>query len=441
MMLDRVPPHDLDAEMGIVGSILLKQDTLDDIASIVRADDFYDDANSRLFRHLSEIHSVGSRVDVVLLSNRLKAEGDFDAVGGAAYLYRVGQSVPNAAHARYYARIVAEMAIRRRLIERATDIAAVAYEGGDIETLLGEAESGILAVRDARQSSEVRAFKDCLTASLTLLDEKRSGASKHLVPTGFPELDRVIGGFRPGRLYILGARTSIGKTALCTSLAQNVAEGADRPVLAVSIEMSGEELANRIIAASTSVALSYIDNGTVSDDERREITGNAATLAGLKLSIVDSPQITVAAIAGHARRVKRDKSDLALIAVDYLQLVQPADRKAPRHEQVAAMSWALKGLARSLDTPVLCLAQLNRQAEHGSDRPRMSQLRESGAIEQDADCVMLLHRADKDTADAELLIDKNRSGPTGLVKLHWAAEFARFDSAAESWRDDTEAGF
>ncbi len=441
MILERQPPCDLDAEIAVIGSMVLDPRVCDDVATQITAADFYDDANRVLYGTIGGLWHRQGAVDASILTAELKENGILEAAGGIAYLYKVSQSVPNAAHARYYARIVAENAIRRRLIERVTDIASAAYEGGDIQTLLGDAESGILSVRDSRQSSEVREFRGCLTDALALLDEKRSGESKHLVPTGFPELDRVIGGLRPGRLYILGARTSIGKTALCTSLAQNVAEGACRPVLAISVEMSGEELANRIISASTSVPLSFIDNGTVTDDERKRITSSAATLAGLKLSIVDSPQITVAAIAGHARRVKREKGDLALVAIDYLQLLQPADRSVPRHEQVAAMSWALKGLARSLAVPILCLAQLNRTAEQGSDRPRMSQLRESGAIEQDADCVMLLHRANKDTTDAELLIDKNRSGPTGVVKLHWAAELARFDSAAEQWRDETEAGF
>lgn len=439
MTFDRVLPHDLDAEIGVIGSIILKSDVCDDAGLIVQACDFFDDANRVLFQKLCAMHQEGGRVDSTLLVSRLKSDGVFEQVGGAAYLYKVSQSVPNAAHVRYYARIVAEMAIRRRLIERATDIVSAAYEGGDIQTLLGDAETSVLSVRNTRQASEIREFRDCFTSALELLNEKCNGDSSHVVPTGFPELDRVIGGFRPGRLYILGARTSIGKTAFCTSLAQNVAQGANRPVLAVSIEMSGEELANRVIAASTSVALSYIDNGTVSDEERKKITRNAERLAGLKLSIVDAAKVTVAAIAGYARRVKRNKGDLALVAVDYLQLLEPADRRVKRYEQIAAMTWALKGLARSLDVPVLCLAQLNRQAEEGSERPRMSQIRESGATEQDADCVMLLHRANKDTTDAELLIDKNRSGPTGLVKLRWAAEYARFDSAAQEWRDECEA--
>ena len=438
-MLDRIPPHDLEAETKVLGSLFLRPDYCDDVQLIVSPEDFYDDGLGTICRCMYDVRNNGGVIDSTVLVDRLKASGDFERVGGSATLMRLVNSAGTSAHAVYYARIVAENAIRRRLIERATDIASAAYEGDDVHTLLGDAEVSILSVRDSRQSSDVREFKDCLTSALAILDEKSAGDSRHLVPTGFPELDKVIGGFRPGRLHILGARTSIGKTALSTSLAHNVAEGADRPVLAVSIEMSGEELANRIISASTAVALSYIDNGTVSESERKKITREAQTLARLKLSIVDSPQITVAAIAGHARRVKRDKGDLGLIAIDYLQLVQPADRRAPRHEQVAAMSWAFKNLARSLDVPVLCLAQLNRQAEQGSERPRMCQIRESGAVEQDADCVMILHRASKDTTDAELLIDKNRSGPTGLVRLHWAAEFARFDSAAANWRDEGEA--
>lgn len=439
-MLDRVLPYDRDAELAVIGCIILNPNVYDDVAPVVQAGDFFDDANRILFDTLHAMHSAGERIDVVLLTDRLRANGVFEQTGGMAYLYKVANSVPNAAHARYYAGIVAREATRRRLIEIAEGIARQAYEQTDVDELVGNAESSILAVRNNRQTNGVRTFSDCLTAALDLLDAKRSGKSQHLVPTGFPELDRVIGGFQPGRLYIIGARTSVGKTALCTTLARNVAE-TGRPVLAVSMEMSGEELANRIVSASADVALSFIDNGTVSDSELQRIIANAEKLARLNLSILDREQVTIASIASRARRVKRNRGGLALIAIDYLQLIEPADRKPPRHEQVAALSLGLKRLARSLDAPVLCLAQLNRLAEQDRERPRMKHLRESGAIEQDADAIFLLHRADKDSPDAELWIEKNRSGPIGMVKLRWTAEFARFDSAADPRQGAAGANF
>jgi len=447
-ILDRQPPFDLDAEVGVLGSILLMPDVCDDVAMILRPEDFYDDANQRLFQQMQEMHDAGAKIDVTLLVDRLKTAGDFETVGGAAYLYKVSQSVPNAAHARYYARIVREKATLRSLINASTEILRGAYEAErEPKELLSDAEQKIFSILDSRGSSSVLDIREILHAAMDRIDARMKG--EHMaggVETGFTDLDKLTGGLHASELVILAARPSMGKTALAMNIAEFVAMELNQPVLFVSLEMSAIELADRILCSIARVDGHRLRNGTISHADRQRLVEKAGELSRAPLFVDDSPSRTVSEIAAAARRIRRREGGLGLVVIDYLQLIEPDSlgrgRQEPsRQEQVARMTRRLKGLAREASVPILCVAQLNRQAEDSRiPRPRLSHLRESGAIEQDADVVMFVHREeyyhrdddDKDqyAGQAEIIIAKQRNGPIGTVEVQWEKEYTRFQNLA-----------
>ncbi len=441
-ILDRKLPFDLDAEMGVLGSIILMPDACDEVALIVRADDFYDDAHRRLFGHMQEMHDAGGKIDVTLLVDRLKRGGDFEAIGGAAYLYKISQSVPNAAHARYYARIVREKSTLRSLINASTEILRDAYDDSrEPKHLLSEAEQKIFAILDNRGSATIASIRDVLHEAMDRIDARMRG--EHTmggVETGFVDLDALTGGMHNSELVILAARPSMGKTAFAMNIAEYVAFHLRVPALFVSLEMSSIELADRMLCSVAKVDGHKLRNGTISHADRLRLVEKAAEISQSPLFVDDSPSRTVSEIAAAARRIKRREGRLGLVVIDYLQLIDPDNQQDSRQEQVARIARRLKGLAREADVPVLCLAQLNRQAEEGKDHhPRLSHLRESGAIEQDADVVMFVHReeyylrgADKDqyAGMAEIIVAKQRNGPVGDIELRWEKEFTRFQNLA-----------
>lgn len=441
-ILDRKLPFDLDAEMGVLGSIILMPDACDEVALIVRADDFYDDAHRRLFGHMQEMHDAGGKIDVTLLVDRLKRAGDFEAIGGAAYLYKISQSVPNAAHARYYARIVREKSTLRSLINASTEILRDAYDDSrEPKHLLSDAEQKIFSILDNRGSATITSIRDVLHEAMDRIDARMRG--EHTmggVETGFVDMDALTGGLHNSELVILAARPSMGKTAFAMNIAEYVAFHLRVPALFVSLEMSAIELADRMLCSVAKVNGHKLRNGTISHADRLRLVEKAAEISQAPLFVDDSPARTVSEIAAAARRIKRREGRLGLVVIDYLQLIDPDNQQDSRQEQVARIARRLKGLAREADVPVLCLAQLNRQAEDSKDhRPRLSHLRESGAIEQDADVVMFVHReeyylrgAEKDqyAGMAEIIIAKQRNGPVGDVELRWEKEYTRFQNVA-----------
>jgi replicative DNA helicase len=444
-ILKRDPPFDLDAEMGVLGSILILPQVLDDVASILRNDDFYDDANRKLFATMREMYDDGEKIDVKLLVARLKRKEQFDSIGGAAYLGRLSQAVPNAAHAIYYGKIVAEKATYRSLIESSTEILSDAYEQTqDARELVAQAEQKIFAIMNGRTSNSVSSINDVLHSAMDRIEARLAG--EHVeggAETGFRDFDDMTGGLHNSELIILAARPSMGKTALAMNMAQHVAINVQIPVLFVSLEMSAIELADRMLCSLAKVNGHRLRNGTISTDDRARLGEKASEISQSPLYVDDSPSRTVSEIAAAARRIKRRHGEqLGLIVIDYLQLIEPDNQRDPRQEQVAKIARRLKGMARELEVPVLCLSQLNRQAEDSKDhRPKLSHLRESGAIEQDADVVMFVHREEyyhrgEDRAQyagqAEIIIAKQRNGPVGEVELIWEKDFTRFyDKAAE----------
>ena len=431
---DRKLPYSSEAEAGVIGGMLLNSLVCDEVATIVRAQDFYSDANRRLFQCLLDMHNEGKGIDLILLTERLRRTGEMEQIGGEAYLAELMSQVEVAAHAPRYAEIVRDKSILRDLIETTSNILSNAYESEKTpRELIAEAEENIFQISDERSSKNVLPMRDIMEDFWKKIDDMEMGG----ILTGFEKIDKMLNGLHASELIILAARPSMGKTALAANIAEHVAIEEKQPVLFFSLEMSRDELAMRMLCSRARVKKRYIIDNNLSEDERSRINKAHSDLANSLLFIDDTSAHTVSEIAAAARRLKR-QSGLALIIIDYLTYIEPDNPLEPRQEQVAKAARRLKGLARDLDVPVLCLAQVNRQAEQAKDnRPRLSNLRDSGAIEQDADVVMFVHREEYYRRDdeaydqdlkgkAEIIIAKQRNGSTGTVELQWAAEFTRF---------------
>ncbi|MCA9174233.1 MAG: replicative DNA helicase [Planctomycetales bacterium] len=441
-LLERQPPCDANAELAVLGSILILPDVIDEVAMILRPSDFHADANQRLYTQLVEMHDGGTKIDITLLSDRLRASGDFELIGGARFLASVINSVPHAAHATYYAKIVREKATLRALISASTQILRDAYdETLDAKEVVGQAEQSILDIQDTRGNTEVPSISSILHLSMDRLEARMRGEQTvGSVDTGFDDYDALTGGLHNAELSILAARPSMGKTAFAMNIAENVAIGGGHPVLFVSLEMSAIEVVDRMLCSVARVNGHRLRNGTLSNEDQTRLVEKAGEISTAPLFIDDSPSRTVSEIAAAARRIRRREGRLSLIVIDYLQLIEPDNSRDPRQEQVARIARRLKGLAREMDVPMLCLSQLNRQAEDSRDhRPKLSHLRESGAIEQDADVVMFVHReeyyhrgeeAQQYAGQAEIIIAKQRNGPVDTVELVWKRDFTRFENRA-----------
>jgi len=441
--LERVAPQNIDAEKGVLGSILLDPNACDELASILRKpEEFYSYAHQVMFKHLVEMHNDGKGMDVTLLAERLNAAGDMESIGGTDYLIEVVNSVPTAANAQYYAQIVRDKAMLRAMINASTEILRDAYDASqETRELLSRAEERIFAILETNASGELVAMQDVLHEALDRID-RRLHKGIGGMSTGFTDLDRMTGGLHESELVIIAARPSMGKTALATNLADHVSIKDNRTTLFVSLEMSRLELAERMLCSHGRINGHELRNGFISPTDRKRLIETSNLMSAAPLFIDDSPSRTVTEIAATARRLKR-RHNLAMIVIDYLQLIEPDNAKDARQEQVAKIARRLKGLARELKVPLICLAQLNRQAEATRDnRPRLSHLRESGAIEQDADVVMFVHREEyyltreeersKVQGEAEIIIAKQRNGPTGEVKLAWLQNYTRFENLAKT---------
>ena len=440
-ILDQLPPQDLDAEKGVLGSIILKQDVCEDVAPILAAEDFYADANQKLFGHLVAMHDEGKRIDATLLKDRLTKAGDLEAVGGMAYLAELMQSTPVAAHAEFYAGIVVEKAKRRRLRTAGEDLIRASHS---------DEPPSEIAAKTADQLTEIGAgghVTDVLDATSVvadlLIDLEKPDRSMG-IPTGFAGYDQPIGGLYDGELIVLAARPKTGKTSLGLNITANVATRG-RDVLFVSLEQPARELAARLLTSRAGINGNDLRTGTLTDEDKAALAQAANDLPLDRLHLTDRPGTTVADIRWTARRLQR-QGKLDLIVVDYLQRLIPADPRARRHEQIGQMSRDLKRLALELNVPVLCLAQLNRQTEgKGEHIPQLHQLKGSGDIEQDADVVILLHREElysknrDDFGKADLFVAKNRSGPEADIKLEWDGATTTFSDPSVEW--DADRGF
>lgn len=448
---DRTPPYSLEAEISVLGGMLIDRDAVAHAAELVDESMFYREANRRLFRGMIRLFERGDVIDVITLSEELKKTDELDAAGGMPYLAELLDAVPTAANIEYHAKIVREKALLRRLIEAATGIIQDAYEQGEreVEQVLDGAEQKIFQVAESHDRDGFVWIKEILWPTfehIEKLQESDSGITG--VPTGFADLDRMTTGLQRGDLCIVAARPSMGKTSWVLNVAQTAAIEHNVPVALFSLEMSKEQLVQRLLCAEGRVDAQKLRRGRLSPDEYNRLATAAGHLNTAPLWIDDSPGSTVLEMRAKARRLKSDLradgKDLGLLVIDYLQLMSGGGRSESRVQEVSEISRGLKALARELEVPVVALSQLSRAPEQRNDRrPQLSDLRESGSIEQDADVVMFLYRAeyyfgpvDQDgnslEGKAELIIGKQRNGPTGVVDLFFHKSYTRFDSVARS---------
>lgn len=436
----RVPPQDIEAEKSLLGAILLSDQAFPDLLSVVRPEDFYDPRHVAIFTGMNNLYSQHRPIDLMTLTAELKEQKTLKSVGGSPYLTELTNFVPTASHADAYAEIVAQAALRRKLIQVGTEIASAVYDNnGKIEELVGEAEQKLFAVSNKTVKTDYSALGDLLIDAYDRIEElhKNKGALRGL-KTGFRDLDSKTAGFQKGDLIIIGARPAMGKTTFAQNLAYNVAtrNGDTKGVLFFSMEMAKNEIVDRMISDIAGVDAWKIRTGNVSDEDFAKIGDALGDMNEVPLYIDDTSSMTIYDLSNKARRAVHDHN-ISMVIVDYLQLIQGSDRyKGNRVQEVTEISRGLKTLARELEIPVIALAQLSRGVTGRDDpRPVLSDLRESGSIEQDADLVMFLHRPDyyKQNNDdfvptniTELILAKHRHGPVGKVELYFHPELLRF---------------
>ncbi len=434
-----VPPQNTEAEASLLGAILIDSDAIVKVADIVRPEDFYDDRHTRIYEATLQLYEKHSPIDILTLSDQLRATGLLDIVGGAAYLTELTNFVPTAAHAERYAEIIAQKAMRRRLIKASQAITELGYdEAQSIQNLIESAETRLFEVSERHIKHDLASIENILSASFDRLDELHKDKGKlRGVPTGYRDLDNVLAGFQPSDLIILAARPSMGKSALALNFAHNVAVKSAMPVLMFSLEMSKEQLVDRLLAAEAGVDAWNLRTGNLTDSDFERIGQAMGTLSEAQIFIDDTPGITVSDMRTKARREAHQRP-LGLVIVDYLQLMSGGSRfsgDGNRVQEISEISRGLKGIARELNVPVLALSQLSRSVESRSPQiPQLADLRESGSIEQDADVVAFIYREDYYNPETEnknitrILIKKHRNGPTDDVDLYFDRQKQRFRS-------------
>jgi len=434
----KIPPQNLEAEQSVLGGILLEQEALSRVLEVMSGEDFYREGHRKIFAAMVDLYQKGIPVDLITLSEFLQNRGQLEDVGGASYLISMTDAIPSAVHVDVYARIVREKSILRRLINQATEIASKGYNfSGDAEDLLDEAEKAIFKISEAKINPLVYPLNQVIKESIGtiehLYDRKQTVTG---VPSGFSQLDKLTSGFQNSDLIIVAGRPSMGKTALALNFARNAAVDFELPVVIFSLEMSRQQLAIRMLCSEARVDSNRVRTGFIGEREWAKLTAAAGTLSEAPIFIDDSPTMTVLQMRAKARRLKSEKG-LGLILVDYLQLMKGREGSERREQEISEISRSLKALAKELNIPVIALSQLNRRPEGRDDKkPVLADLRESGAIEQDADVICFIYREEmyeensKQKGIAEILLRKHRNGPTGSVLLTFLNEYTRFETLA-----------
>ncbi|QTH46922.1 replicative DNA helicase [Cohnella sp. LGH] len=441
MLYDRVPPQNLEAEQAVLGAILLETEALVASMERLKSEDFYSVAHQRIFDVMVSLNDDNEPIDLITLASRLQDLGQMEEVGGIIYLTKLANAVPTAANVEYYATIVEEKSLLRRLIRTATQIVSNGYATeDDVSVLLNDAEARIMELSNRRSSTGFISIRDVLMEvfeRVEFLFNNRGGVTG--IPSGFVDLDRMTAGFQPNDLIIVAARPSVGKTAFALNVAQNVAVRASETVAIFSLEMSAAQLVQRIICAESNVDAQRMRTGHLEGDDWEKLSMAIGALSEAQIYIDDTPGITVSDIRAKCRRLKKEKG-LGMILIDYLQLIQGRGKAGEnRQQEVSEISRTLKQIARELEVPVIALSQLSRGVEQRQDkRPMMSDLRESGSIEQDADIVAFLYRDDYYDKESEkkniieIIIAKQRNGPVGTVELVFLKNFNKFVSLDRS---------
>jgi len=429
---ERTPPQDLIAEQGVLGGMLLSKDAIADVVEIIRERDFYRPAHELIYDAIVDLYGRGEPVDPVTVSAELTKRGDIARAGGAPYLHTLISSVPTAANAGYYAKIVRERAILRRLVEAGTKIVQLGYSTeGEVDDAVDQAQAEVYSVTERRANEDYVQLSTLLPAALDEIEKISQGVMGEGVKTGFKELDSLTNGLHPGNMIVLAARPAVGKSTLGLDIARYASIHKGHTSVIFSLEMSRSEITMRMLSAEARVALNNIRAGTLNDEEWARLARRMGEISEAPLFIDDSPNLSLMEIRAKARRLKQ-RHDLKLIVIDYLQLMTSGKRVENRQQEVSEFSRQLKLLAKELNVPIIAISQLNRSPEQRSDKkPLLSDLRESGSIEQDADVVILLHRDDlydnqNRSGEADLIVAKHRNGPTRTITVSAQLHFARF---------------
>lgn len=436
MFVDRMPPQNIEAEQAVLGAILLQSEALITVMERVQPEDFYNPAHQLIFEAMINLAEEGQPIDIVTLAAKLQAKQQLEDIGSVQYLSKLANAVPTAANVDYYAQILEEKSMMRRLIRTATQIASEGYVGeDDVSALLSDAERRILEISNRKSSSGFIAIKDVLMEVFEKVENLSANQGNTTgIPSGFVDLDKMTAGFQRNDLIIVAARPSVGKTAFALNIAQNVGVRAKETVAIFSLEMSAAQLVQRMICAESNVDATRLRTGNLEDDDWEKLTMSIASLSEAEIYIDDTPGVTVADIRAKCRRLKKEHG-LGMILIDYLQLIHGRGKGDNRQQEVSEISRTLKMIARELEVPVIALSQLSRGVEQRQDkRPMMSDLRESGSIEQDADIVAFLYRDDYYDKESEkkniieIIIAKQRNGPVGTVELVFLKNFNKFVS-------------
>lgn len=438
-MEGRVPPHSAEAEKSVLGAAMLSKDALFDVMEVVKPADFYDENHKEIFQAMIELNRKNAPVDALTVAEELKKRNSLEMVGGRAYIASLSSMTPTTSNAMEYGRIVAEKASVRRLIETADDIVTKGYDGTmDANQMLDYAESGIFEISQARQKGQYSHIRDVLVENLAIIDraEQMDGGLTGIT-TGFSKLDEMTSGMQKSDLIILAARPAMGKTAFALSLARNAAVKGKASVMIFSLEMAKEQLTQRLLSMESKVDLQTLKTGRLERRDWDDLNVALDILSNSNIHIDDTAGISIMEMKSKCRRLKAE-AGLDLVIIDYLQLMNPEGKADSRTQEISVISRNLKLLARELDCPVLVLSQLSRAPEQRTDhRPMLSDLRESGSIEQDADIVIFLYRDEyynkEDTekpGECEVIVAKHRSGPTGSVDVAWIERYTQFKDKA-----------
>jgi replicative DNA helicase len=431
---ERTPPHDLLAEQSTIGGMLLSKDAVADVIETARGVDFYIPKHEVIFDAILSLYSHGEPTDVIAVTDELTKTGLLSRAGGAEYLHSVTSMVPTAANAGYYAAIVAEKAVLRRLVDAGTRIVQMGYASeGEVTDLVNSAQAEVYTVAGGVQTEDYVPLTDAIGAAIDEIEAAKGRDGQMTgVPTGFSGLDALTNGFHPGQMIIVAARPAMGKSTLALDFARAAAIGTDLPSILFSLEMGKSEIAMRLLSAEASVPLQMMRKGTVDSRDWTTIAATRGRINDAPLYIDDSPNMTLVEIRAKCRRLKQ-RVGLKMVVIDYLQLMTSGKRVESRQQEVSEFSRALKLLAKELQVPVIALSQLNRGPEQRADKmPALSDLRESGSIEQDADMVILLHREsayERDSpraGEADLIVAKHRNGPTRTITVAFHGHFSRF---------------
>ncbi|MGN1327391.1 MAG: replicative DNA helicase [Clostridia bacterium] len=434
MELGKVPPQDIEAEQAVIGSMLTDQDAVISATEKLKPEDFYREDNKLIYSAILNIYNRAEPIDIITLKAELSSMGKLEAVGGLEYIVELPEKVPTTANVDRYIKIVEDKAMLRRLIKTANEILSMGYDQTeDVEAVMDNAEKKIFDVMQRKNQKGYTSIKDILVESFTQLEELYN-QKQHItgVPTGFTDLDRMTAGFHGSEFILIAARPAMGKSAFALNIGTYAATRANVPVAIFSLEMSKEQMGNRILCSEALVDSNHVRTGELNDKELSQLAETSGVLSQAQIYIDDTPGISIMEIRARCRKLKMEKN-IGLVVIDYLQLIQGSGKASGREQEIAEISRSLKILAKELNVPVIALSQLSRAVEARPDhRPMLSDLRESGSIEQDADVVMFLYRDDYYNEDspeknvAEVIIAKQRAGSTGSIKLAWVGEYTKF---------------